>query len=189
MPWCRSPLTSRARVERVAEPIANGVEGQDRDQQGDARPAGATRRRLCEVFRYPKLIASVVPHWYADDIGGSDDGIGRTVLSARKDGTMAQAIERRKTRRRVRRLTAHVSPDVLRLIERAAAVSGRSVDRFLAEAAREQAVATLRDHDVLVLSPEDSEFLFEVLRNPPEPSEYTIAAARRYRELVGSPGE
>ena len=83
------------------------------------------------------------------------------------------------------RLEARVSPEQKALIQRAAALTGRSLTDFLVSSAQAAAEETIRTHQVIRLSARDSEILFEALLNPPEPNEALQEAARRHRELFG----
>ena len=84
------------------------------------------------------------------------------------------------------RLEARVSPEQKALIERAAQLQGRSITDFLVASAQQEAERVIREHEVLVLSPRDSEAFVRALLNPPPPNEALCAAFRRHRDLIAS---
>jgi uncharacterized protein (DUF1778 family) len=83
------------------------------------------------------------------------------------------------------RVDVRMTPEIKELLQRAAAIRGRSLSDFVVESAQEAAVAAIRDEHVMKLTAEDSRVLAEALLNPPEPNEALIRALRRHRELVG----
>ena len=82
------------------------------------------------------------------------------------------------------RLEARVTPAQKALIQRAADLSGRSLTDFVVNSVQAAAEETVREHEVIKLSPEDSILFVEALLNPGEPSENLRAAFREYREFV-----
>lgn len=82
------------------------------------------------------------------------------------------------------RLEARVTPAQKALIQRAADLSGRSLTEFVVNSLQTAAEETIREHEVIKLSPEDSILFVEALLNPGEPSENLRAAFREYREFV-----
>ena len=86
------------------------------------------------------------------------------------------------------RVDVRVAPETKELLQRAAALRGRSLSDFVVESAQEAAVAAIRDHRVMTLTAEDSRALADALLDPPEPNEALIRAFRRHRELIGKPG-
>ncbi|HYI14145.1 MAG TPA: DUF1778 domain-containing protein [Thermomicrobiales bacterium] len=83
------------------------------------------------------------------------------------------------------RLEARITPDQKELIERAAALSGRSMTDFIVSAVESAAAETIRTHQVMRLTLDDTAALLKSLENPPEPSERMLRLAARYREFVG----
>ena len=83
------------------------------------------------------------------------------------------------------RLEARVSPDQKELIQRAAALTGRSLTDFVVSSAQAAAEEAIRTHAVIRLSARDTAILVEALLNPPEPNEALRAAAEDYRRFVG----
>lgn len=84
------------------------------------------------------------------------------------------------------RLNARLTPQAKELVQEAAALSGRSLTDFVAEAAREKALATIRDHRVWTLNAEQSlAFAQAILHpDPPEPTAAQRAFAADYWRAV-----
>jgi uncharacterized protein (DUF1778 family) len=75
--------------------------------------------------------------------------------------------------------------DVLKLLERAAEIQGRTVTDFVVAAADEAACRALEQTEIIRLSVEDQRQIAEAIINPPKPTPALRRAARRYRELFG----
>jgi uncharacterized protein (DUF1778 family) len=82
-------------------------------------------------------------------------------------------------------LEARITSEQKQLIHRAAEIEGRSVSDFIVSSAETAAKETIRLHQVLELTSRETEALFQVLENPPEPGVRLHEAARRYREFIG----
>ena len=67
-------------------------------------------------------------------------------------------------------------------LERAAALSGKTVTDFILSHALDAADRVLAEHEVITLSDEDSDVFFDALFNHPEPNENQKRALRRYCE-------
>lgn len=85
---------------------------------------------------------------------------------------------------RNKRLEARVTPAQKALIERAAALSGRTVTDFVVSSAQTAAEETIRTHEILALTARESAAFVEALLNPPAPGENLRAAAQRYKEFM-----
>lgn len=85
------------------------------------------------------------------------------------------------------RLETRVTADEKALLQRAADLEDRSLTEFVRTSAHAAAVETIRRHEVMTLSPEDSALFVEALMNPPEPNEHLRAAYQAYRERFGEP--
>lgn len=64
-------------------------------------------------------------------------------------------------------IEAHIAPDVLALIKRAAAIQGRSVSDFVAAAAQEAAHDTIEQAYIGTLSINDRRAFAEAILDPP----------------------
>jgi uncharacterized protein (DUF1778 family) len=82
------------------------------------------------------------------------------------------------------RLEARLSPEQKALLERAAALEGRSLTDFVVSSAQSAALETIQRYEVIELTAEDSLAFAKALMNPSPPNEALRAAARRHRELV-----
>lgn len=83
------------------------------------------------------------------------------------------------------RLEARVTAEQKALLERAAALEGRSLTDFVVANAQAAAVETIRRHETIKLSPRDSLAFAEALLNPPVPGAALRRAAESHRELIG----
>jgi uncharacterized protein (DUF1778 family) len=78
-----------------------------------------------------------------------------------------------------------MSPDDKALLERAAALEGRSVSDFVVSTGHAAATEAIRRHEVIALSPRDSAACVEALMQPPAPNEQLRATLRRHQALIG----
>lgn len=83
------------------------------------------------------------------------------------------------------RLEARISPDVKVLLQRAAALEGRSVTDFVVASAQAAARATIERHTLVELSVRDCSSFVEALLSPEEPNDRLRAAANRHAGLIG----
>ena len=92
-----------------------------------------------------------------------------------------------KVRGRVRseRLEARVSADQKKLIERAAALQGRTVTDFVLTSVQEAARRAIEEHQRLDLSVRDSQAFVEALLNPQPVNDRLRETVRRYRRATG----
>lgn len=105
---------------------------------------------------------------------------------------MAQSSARQPTgakkpaaRRRAERLEARVTAEQKALIERAAALQGRSVTDFVVTSVQEAARRAIEEHEVLALSVRDSHAFVEALLNPRPVNDRLRETVRRYRDMTG----
>lgn len=88
-------------------------------------------------------------------------------------------------RTRVERLEARVTAEQKNLIERAAALQGRTVTDFVLTSVQEAARRTIEDHHRLDLSLQDSQAFVEALLNPRPVNDRLRDTVRRYRDATG----
>ncbi len=88
--------------------------------------------------------------------------------------------------KREMRIEARLTARQKRLIERAAAVRGQSVSRFLVSSAQEAAAAVLQERSVIKLNAAESRAFAEALLNPAPLNPALRQAAREYRELLAA---
>lgn len=101
---------------------------------------------------------------------------------------MAVSAKRKKAARsRVRgeRLETRVTADQKTLIERAAALQGRTVTDFVLTSVQDAARRAIEEHQRLDLSVRDSQAFVEALINPKPVNDRLRETVRRYRETTG----
>src|ERR1700751_1235684 len=95
---------------------------------------------------------------------------------------------RKSIRGRVRgeRLEARITADQKDLIERAAALQGRSVTDFVLTSVQEAAHRAIEEHQRLDLSVRDSRAFVDALINPQPVNDRMRDTVRRYRQATGT---
>ncbi|MBM3551948.1 MAG: DUF1778 domain-containing protein [Alphaproteobacteria bacterium] len=88
-------------------------------------------------------------------------------------------------RARSQRLETRVTADQKMLIERAAALEGRTVTDFVLTSVQDAARRTIEEHQQLELSVRDSRAFVEALLNPQSVNDRLRETVRRYREATG----
>ena len=83
------------------------------------------------------------------------------------------------------RLETRVTADQKGLIERAAALQGRTVTDFVLTSVQEAARRAIEKHQRLDLSVRDSEAFIEALLNPQPVNDRLRDTVRRYRQVTG----
>ena len=79
------------------------------------------------------------------------------------------------------RLTARISSSVRERLERAAALSGATLNQFLVPAALKEAHKILEEERIIMLSERDANKVFSLLENPPTPNVRLQEAAIRHK--------
>jgi uncharacterized protein (DUF1778 family) len=97
-----------------------------------------------------------------------------------------KAVQSSVSRVRGARLETRVTPDQKDLIERAAALEGRTVTDFVLASVQEAARRAIDEHRRIDLSLRDSEAFVAALLQPPPASERLRETARRYRRATGN---
>lgn len=95
------------------------------------------------------------------------------------------AAEDKKKAVRSSRLEARIDSEQKTLFERAAALRGCSLSNFVIASAREAAIRTIREHEVIRLTGPDRDAFISALLNPPKPTRKMREAARRYKKGAG----
>ncbi len=88
-------------------------------------------------------------------------------------------------RNRAERLEARVTAEQKSLIERAAALQGRTVTDFVLTSVQDAARRAIDEHHQLALSVRDSEAFVDALLNPQPVNDRLRDTVRRYREQAG----
>ena len=86
---------------------------------------------------------------------------------------------------KVERLEARITPLQKELLERAAAIEGRTLTDFVVSSAQTAARRVIQEHEVFELNARDREVFVHALLKPPAPNEKLRKAARRYRQNHG----
>ncbi|MET3106000.1 uncharacterized protein (DUF1778 family) [Oxalobacteraceae bacterium GrIS 1.18] len=86
---------------------------------------------------------------------------------------------------RTARLEARVTDEQKNLLQRAAALLGRSVSDFIISSAQEAALRTIQDYELVRLTVDERNEFVTALLNPPAPSARLKKAAKAYREKSG----
>lgn len=92
---------------------------------------------------------------------------------------------RKATGRRSERVEARVTPRQKELLERAAALDGRTLTDFVLSSAQAAAAETIARHELLELTPDDQGVFVAALLKPPAPNAALRAAAERYMASRG----
>ena len=88
-------------------------------------------------------------------------------------------------RTRAERLEARVTAEQKSLIERAAALQGRTVTDFVLTSVQDAARRAIEEHHQLALSVRDSQAFVDALLNPKPVNDRLRDTVRRYRERAG----
>lgn len=85
---------------------------------------------------------------------------------------------------RDQRLDARVTREEKEAIEEAARLRGTSASDFLRMAAKEAALNTIRENEILTLAQNSKRVFVEALLNPPAPNQKAISAAKRFKREI-----
>lgn len=88
-------------------------------------------------------------------------------------------------RRRAERLEARVTAEQKAMIERAAALEGRSITDFVLTSVQDAAKRAIAEHEVIQLSVRDSQAFVNALLTPREPGKKMRERVAAYTALVG----
>ncbi len=84
------------------------------------------------------------------------------------------------------RLEARLPADVHAMLKRAAEMQGRTLTDFVVSAARDAAIRTIEEAEIIRLSAGDQRLIAAAILNPPEPTPALRRALQRRHELFGS---
>ena len=82
--------------------------------------------------------------------------------------------------RKTERIEARVTPAEKSAIETAASMLGETIRDFVISSAKEKAMRTMREREVLTLTERSRQVFLDALLNPPQPNAAALAAAQRY---------
>lgn len=83
------------------------------------------------------------------------------------------------------RLEARISPTQKSLLQRAAALSGRTLSEFVVASAQEAAFKVIEDHESIRLSRAEQTAFVKTLLTPPAPGASLRKAAAAYKKQLG----
>ena len=89
-------------------------------------------------------------------------------------------------RARAERLEARVTAEQKSLIERAAALQGRTLTDFVLSSVQDAARRAIEEHQQLELTVRDSEAFVDALLNPKPVNDRLRETVRRYRDATGA---
>jgi uncharacterized protein (DUF1778 family) len=82
------------------------------------------------------------------------------------------------------RVVARIPSAVKETLQRAADLSGATLNQFLVQAALKEADRVLATERTIVLSERDAQTVFDLLENPPTPSQQLLAAVDKHRAFI-----
>ncbi len=81
------------------------------------------------------------------------------------------------------RVTARIPVSVQEILERAAELSGATLNQFMVQAALKEAKKIIEDERLIILSVSDAEKVFSLIENPPAPNTRLKSAMRKHKEF------
>jgi uncharacterized protein (DUF1778 family) len=82
------------------------------------------------------------------------------------------------------RVVARIPPTVKETLQRAADLSGATLNQFLVQAALKEANRVLEIDRTIALSERDAQRIFDLIENPPAPSQQLLAAVDKHRAFI-----
>jgi uncharacterized protein (DUF1778 family) len=82
------------------------------------------------------------------------------------------------------RVVARIPPAVKETLQKAAGLSGATLNQFLVQAALKEADRVFEAERTIVLSERDAQTVFDLLENPPTPNKQLLAAVDRHRAFI-----
>ena len=83
------------------------------------------------------------------------------------------------------RLEARISAEQKTVLQRAAALSGRTLSEFIVASAQEAASRIIQEHETISLNRAEQIAFVSTLLNPPAPNARLRRAAKAYRKQLG----
>lgn len=84
------------------------------------------------------------------------------------------------------RVTARIPVSVQEILERAAELSGATLNQFMVQAALKEAKKIIEDERLIILSVSDAEKVFNLIENPPAPNTRLKSAMRKHKEFFSA---
>lgn len=82
------------------------------------------------------------------------------------------------------RVVARIPPAVKEILQRAADLSGATLNQFLVQTALTAANQMLETERKIFLSERDAQTVFDLLENPPAPNQQLLVAVNRHRAFI-----
>ena len=84
------------------------------------------------------------------------------------------------------RLEARVTEEQKALLQRAAVLAGQSLSEFIVNSAREAALRTISDFELIKLTSQERDTFIATLLNPPAPGARLAQAVKNYKKRAGA---
>ncbi|MEN9868070.1 MAG: hypothetical protein RL748_3660 [Pseudomonadota bacterium] len=84
------------------------------------------------------------------------------------------------------RLEARVTEEQKSLLQRAAALAGQSLSEFIINSARDAAMRTISDFELIQLTTQERNAFVSTILNPPPPGERLKQAAANFKKKAGA---
>ncbi|MCJ8280794.1 MAG: DUF1778 domain-containing protein [Rivularia sp. ALOHA_DT_140] len=81
------------------------------------------------------------------------------------------------------RVTARIPQSIQQTLQKAAELSGATLNQFMVQAALKEAKKIIEDEGLIVLSEIDADKVFNLIENPPEPNSNLKAAMKKHGEF------
>ncbi|MGB3637911.1 MAG: DUF1778 domain-containing protein [Rivularia sp. (in: cyanobacteria)] len=81
------------------------------------------------------------------------------------------------------RVTARIPASIQQTLQKAAELSGATLNQFMVQAALKEAKKIIEDEGLIVLSEVDADRVFNLIENPPAPNGNLKAAMRKHEEF------
>ena len=82
------------------------------------------------------------------------------------------------------RVVARIPPAVKETLQRAADLSGATLNQFLVQTALTAANQIIETERTIFLSERDAQTVFDLIENPPAPNQQLLAAVNRHRAFI-----
>ena len=81
------------------------------------------------------------------------------------------------------RVTARIPESIQQTLQKAAELSGATLNQFMVQAALKEAKKIIEDEGLIILSEIDADKVFNLIENPPEHNSNLKAAMKKHREF------
>jgi uncharacterized protein (DUF1778 family) len=109
----------------------------------------------------------------------------RRVVARRADTGQYETVREAEDETKSARMEGRIALNIKKIIQRAAELSGRSFTDFVVAAAHQDALRTIREHEILKLSERDTKTFLAALTDKPRDIPPLRKAAQRFKDLQG----